>query len=138
MGRQQQQDATLNVGGRDLGPWAGLTGGDMDSDPTVFYPGGMRPARSLGGSTTTDEVTMSKLLDDLTDDDVRWLIDRQGTESPVVATRLFLDAANRATRRPLVYRGTLKRVGFGEYDAESSDPLLIEIELSITGKPTLA
>lgn len=138
MARQQQQDATVTIGGRNLGNWAGLDGGDVDSDPTVYFPGGMRPARSQGGSPSTDDVTVRKLLDDLTDDDVRYIIDQCGKSTPCVLTRLFLDAADRATRRPMVYRGTTKGFSIDEYDAESADPLLIHVTFTITGKPTLA
>jgi hypothetical protein len=60
-----------------------------------------------------------------------------GKPLPAVATRLLLDASDRATRRPWTYRGTVKTFATDEYDSGSSDPAMAHITLTVTGKPTV-
>lgn len=138
MGRENQAAATLVVRGRDLGIWSAMEGGEVDSEETLHYPGAMRPAVSLGGDVATGNVTLQKLLADLSDDEVAHLYDCAGTPDPAVATKQLLDGRNASTRRPRVYRGTVKRVAEPNYDSTSNDRALIEVELTVTGKPTLA
>lgn len=138
MGRQNQFSATLVVGNRDLGLWAALEGGEMDADDNLHYPGAMTPPVSLGSVSNVGNVTLRKLEADLTDDDLAFLIDVQGTPTLGVATKQRLNAANQSTRRPLAYRGTVKTVTPATYDSTSNDAAQIEVVLTVTGKPTLA
>lgn len=137
MGRQNQFAVTLTVGTSDLGVWAALEGGGVSGDPTMWYPGAMRPPVSLGADVETGAVTLRKLEDDLTDDQLALLLEVAGSDTECVASRQRLDGRNAATRRPIVYRGTLSAWNPSDVDASSNDPALIEIVLAVTGKPTL-
>lgn len=137
MGRMNQFAVTFSADGRDLGLWSAAEGGGVGGDPTVHYPGGMRPAVNLGADVTTDALTLRKLEADLSDDDLEYLLDIVGTSRPCVADRQRLDARNASTRRPMLYRGTISNVNPSNVDSSSNDAALIEVVLAVTGKPQL-
>jgi hypothetical protein len=91
MGRQNQFSVTLVVGQgaerRDLGIWSAAEGGGVGGDPSLHYPGAMRPAVSLGSDVETDALTLRKLEADLTDDDLAFLLDIVGSATPAVGSR---------------------------------------------------
>jgi hypothetical protein len=68
MSTQSQANVTLSKTGRDYGTWAGRTGGEVDRNVSDYYPGGMQPAKKLFAVPTTGDVTVRKLLADLTDE----------------------------------------------------------------------
>lgn len=141
MSRQNQFAVTLTVGdgvnARDLGLWSAAEGGGVGGDPVLHYPGAMRPAVSLGSDVTTEALTLSKLEADLTDDDLIYVLDIVGSNTAATASRQRLNAQNRSTRAPMLYRGTISRVTPSNVSSTSSDPALIQLVLSVTGKPTL-
>src|SRR4051794_24799052 len=108
MGRQNQVNVTFRLGGRDLGKWSAREGGGLDSDPTLHYPGGMEPPVSLGAQPATDDVTIRKLETNLSDDDLAYLLDAQGSSLAGIVVRQRLDGRNAATRRPMTWRGTVR------------------------------
>lgn len=138
MSTQAQANVTLSKTGRDYGVWAGRTGGEVDRDVSDYYPGGMRPARKLFGTPTTGDVTVRKLLADLTDDDVRALLTDQNTDTEYRATQQRLNAADSPRGASFAWRANIKTVTLPEFDAGSSDPAEITVVLSIIGTPTVA
>jgi hypothetical protein len=121
----------------DLGIWSAAEGGGVGGDPSLHYPGAMRPPVSLGSDVETEALTLRKLEADLTDDDLAFLLDIVGSATPAVGSRQRLDARNKATRRPMLYTGTISNVNPSDVDSTSSDPALIEVVLAVTGKPQL-
>lgn len=133
MARKDQYDTRVSVDGRNLGTFDTMTGGEVDSDELKYKPGGMAPLVSLGGSITIGQVVVSRLYrlqrDHLL---VHWLLSRIG-KGKVVVNKQPLDPDGNAFGKPLVYRGILKRCLPPEVDSTSTDPALIEIEVTPEG-----
>lgn len=139
MSTTQQFNVTLAKQGRDFGVWAGRTGGEVDRDVTDYYPGGMRPARKLFGTPTTGDVTVRKLLADLTDDQVRVLLQDQGREDQVYSvTQQRLNAADSPRGAAWGWSGFVKTVTPPDADSGSSDAAEISVVLAVVGTPTIA
>jgi len=134
--RKDQYDTTVSVDGVNLGTWDSLTGGGVDSDELKYKPGAMAPAVSLGGSVTVDQVVVGRLYR-LQRDHLRvhWLINRVGKANMVVKKQP-LDPDGNAFGKPITYRGVLKRCTPPEVDSTSTDPALLELELSPEGTVT--
>jgi hypothetical protein len=98
----------------------------------------MRPARKLFATPTTGDVTLRKLLADLTDDDVRALLTDQNTDTEYRATQQRLNAADSPRGSSFAWRGNVKTVTLPEFDGASSDPAEITVVLSVIGTPTVA
>jgi hypothetical protein len=113
-----------------------MSGGEIDSDDAKYYPGGMAPPVSLGGRKSVGNVTVSRLYRLARDHDaVQVLIDAAGKASMVV-TKQPLDVDGNVYGRPIVYKGTLKRVTPPEVDSESSSAAMIELEMTVEGFPS--
>lgn len=133
MSRLDQYDVRVSVDGTDLGTYDKLTGGEVDSEETTYKPGAMGPRVSLGGSVNVGTVVVSRLYDLARDHQiVHWLIGRAGKGQAVVSKQP-LDIDGNVFGRPIVYSGKLKRVTAPEADSESSDPALIELEVTPAG-----
>lgn len=118
------------------GVWDKLQGGQMDSDETVYHPGGMADPVSLGGRKTTENITVSRLYRLGRDHDtVQSLFNGVG-KSKVTVAKQPMDIDGNVYGSPIVYNGTLKRVAPPDHDSESSDAGLIEIEVTVDGYPT--
>jgi hypothetical protein len=122
----------------DLGIWDKKDGGEVDSEETKYKPGGMQSQVSLGGSKLTGNVTFSRLYRLLRDHATvhQTLITGAGRAS-VILMQQPLDINGNQFGRPIVYRGTLKRVSPPTVDSESSDPAMIELEMTIDGEPVI-
>ena len=138
MSRQDQYNVTCSVsyriGGqlqtKDLGTMDGMSGGEVDSEETKFWPGGLGQAISLGGRKSVGNVTLQRLYDGARDHAIMgWLFGGVG-KADVVATKTFLDVDGNAFGRPIIYRGKLKTVTPPDHDSESSDAALWEMEIS--------
>jgi hypothetical protein len=130
MSRVNQYDIGVSIDGVQLGTFDKLTGGGYDSEETKYKPGGMAPEISLGGSKTTGNVTVSRLL--RLDRDlplVPMLKDKVGT-GQVTVTKQSLDRNRNPYGKPDVYTGTLKAFNPPEPDSESNDAALFELEIS--------
>jgi hypothetical protein len=138
MSTQSQANVTLSKTGRDDGTWAGRTGGEVDRNVSDYYPGGMQPAKKLFAVPTTGDVTVRKLLADLTDDDVRALLADQNTDTVYSAVQQRLNAANSPKGASFAWKGNVKTVTLPEHDSSSSDAAEITVVLSIIGTPTSA
>jgi hypothetical protein len=134
--RKDQHRVTVIVDGVNLGVWDVMTGGETDSDELTYKPGGMAPQVSLGGSVTIGQVIVSRLYR-LQRDHLRvhWLLSRVG-KGQVVVNKAVLDTDRNTFGKPLVTKGTLKRVTPPEVDSTSTDAATIEIEITPDGVVT--
>lgn len=122
----------------DFGVWDTLSGGEVDSEDTKYYPGGMEDPLSLGGRKTSGNVTLSRLYRlDRDHGHLNALIVGAG-KSEVTISKFSLDLNGSSFHNPLVYTGILKRVTPPEHDSEASGAAKIEIEVTVTGFPTIA
>jgi hypothetical protein len=121
----------------NYGIWDTKTGGALDSEERLYYPGGMRPAYSLGGRTTPGEITLSRNYRLGRDhDNIQQLIDAVGV-SRVFITQQPMDRYKNMYGRPIVWTGTLKTLTLPEHNSEStSDPAMVEIVVTTDASPT--
>lgn len=113
-----------------------MEGGDVDSEETKYKPGGMRPPVSLGGSRTVENVTLRRnyrLGRDHIESDrlIGW-----AGKADVEMHKQPLTHEGIAWGKPIVYRGTLKRVSFPDHNSESNDAGMLEIEVTVDGYPS--
>lgn len=134
--RSDTYRVTVSIAGIQFGVFDQLEGGDVDSEENKYYPGGMEDPVSLGGRRTVENVTFRRLYR-LGRDHIesQRLIDWVGT-ADVVITKQPLDKNKVRFGKPLVYRGTLKRVSFPDHDSQSNDPGMLELECTPEGMPT--
>lgn len=122
----------------DFGVWDKLDGGAIDSDETKFYPGGMEDPESLGGRKTTDNVTLGRNYRLERDHGhLNALIVGAG-KSKVTIIKHSMDINGNVYGSPLVYNGRLKRVLPPAHDSNASGAAMVEIEVTVTGFPTIA
>lgn len=133
--RNNQHAVTLTVDGVPTGVWDTKAGGEVDSEETKHRRGGMGPVRSLGGSTTVGNVTLTRLLDQDTNDPdtMRWLMSRAG-KGEAVASDQFLDREGNAFGRPFVYTGTIKTVTPPDHDANDDGASMWTVVISTEGE----
>lgn len=134
MSRQDQYSVTLSVNGQPFGVWDKMSGGAAESEEVKYRPGAMGKQRSLGGPKSVSNITLSRLYD-LTRDhtELPTLMQLAGNADCVV-TKQPLSAAGIAEGRPLVYTGKLLNVTPPDHDSESTDPAMIELEISTDGE----
>jgi len=124
------------------GVWDKKTGGEVDSEETLYHPGGMVPPVSLGGRKNVGNLVLTRLCKIERD----WyaipsLISAVGRSKVTVGDQAMDIDGNAAgtsgsNKNPLTYNGILKRVTPPEVDSESSGPALIEIEVTVNGYPS--
>lgn len=134
MSRQDQYRVTVSVDRngevRDLGVFDKQSGGEVDSEETKYWPGGMLAQASLGGRRNVSNVTVSRLYRlDRDHSQVGWILAGIG-KADVVVTKTSLDVDGNAYANPVVYTGKLKQLTLPEADSESSDAALFELEIS--------
>jgi hypothetical protein len=113
------------------------TGGEVDSEERLYYPGGMQPPYSLGGRVTPGQVTLTRNYRLGRDhDNIQQLIDAVG-RSRVKVSQQPMDRYKNSYGRPIVWTGTLKTLTLPEHNSEStSDPGMIEVVCTIDKPPT--
>jgi len=121
----------------NYGVWDTKTGGEVDSEERLYYPGGMAPPYSLGGRITPGQITLTRNYRLGRDhDNIQQLIDAVGV-SRIIISQQPMDRYKNMYGRPIVWTGTLKTVTLPEHNSEStSDPGMIEIVATIDGPPT--
>jgi len=119
----------------DLGVWDGLTGGELDSDEAKYWPGGMAPQVSLGGHRNPGNIVCKRLYRLQRDHDRLNLLLAQVGKATIEVHKLPMDIDGNTYGKPLNYSGKLKRVSPPEHDSTSSDPGIIEIEITPDGDP---
>lgn len=134
MSREDQYNVTVSVsyGGDtvDLGTFDTFDGGEIDSEETKYWPGGMGQQISLGGRRTVGNVTVGRLYDLARDHPkIGWVMGGVG-KAVVTVTKTSLDIDGIARPNPLVYNGTLKSVTPPSHDSESSDAAQWEMEIT--------
>lgn len=126
--------AVLN--GTPLGIWDKKTGGEIDSEDTKYYPGGMLPPIMLTGRRTTGNVTLQRLYDRIDDHDkINTLLTAAG-RGDMSITQRPMDPDGHEYGKSITYTGKLKRVQVPEVDSESSTAAMVEIEVTIDGFPS--
>ena len=134
--RQDTFVVRLTVNGADFGVWDKKTGGELDSEATIYFPGGMRQQQDLGGRKNAGNVTLQRLYDRIDDHDrISILLNASGRGKVTVSQRPMDENANEYGKS-IVWNGRLKRVSPPDVDSESSTAALIEVEVSVKGYPT--
>ena len=130
MSREDQYSVGVRIDGLDFKVWDTFSGGEADSEEAKYSPGGLAPEISLGGKRTVGNITVGRLYDLLRDhSQIQFLMERVG-KADVVVTKQPLDVDGNAFGQPLVYRGKLKMCTPPDHDSQSSDPAMIELEIS--------
>jgi len=121
----------------DWGVWDTKTGGDLDSEERLYYPGGMMPPYSLGGRILPQQVTLTRNYRISRDHfHVQKLLSGVG-KSNVVIQMFPMDKYGNEHTPAIVWRGTLKTVTLPEHNSESSsDPAMISVVCTIDSAPT--
>lgn len=120
----------------NLGTWDKKSGGELDSDESKYNPGGMAKSVSLGGKTTPGNITVSRLY--VLERDHATLLPKAiagAGRAQMEVHQQPLDIDGNTFGKPIVWKGTLKRVAFPEVDSESSDAAMIELEMTVAGDP---
>jgi hypothetical protein len=116
--------------------WDKKSGGGVDSEERVYYPGAMAPPISLGGRKTVGQVTLQRLYRLGRDHDpIQQLIDAVGV-SRVSIHQQPMDIHGNVYGSPIVYNGTLKTLNIPDHDSEGNDPAMIEVVCTIAAPPT--
>lgn len=119
------------------GVWDTMTGGQIDSEETLYNPGGMEMPVTLGGRKTVENVTVSRLYR-LGRDHIaaQALIDAVGRANMTVSKQpMMISGQVPSDQGPIVYTGILKRCSFPDHNSESSDAGMIELEMTVEGYP---
>ena len=128
-----------NVQGQmvDWGVWDTKTGGDLDSEERLYYPGNMQPPYSLGGRILPQQLTISRNYRIHRDHfHVQQLLDGVG-KSNVLISMFPKDKYGNEHTPAITWRGTLKTVTLPEHNSESSsDPAMITLVCTIDSAPT--
>jgi hypothetical protein len=133
--RQDQFAITLQVGTTSWGFWDKKTGGELDSDEVKYYPGATDQSVSLGGRLVPGNVTLQRLYDRKDDHPkIGSLLNAVGKQTAVVTQRP-LDPDGNPFGNRIVWNGTLKRVLVPDVDSEATSAALLEVEITVAGKP---
>ena len=108
-----------------------LTGGEVDSEEAVYRPGGMGARESLGGTVTYTNVIVSRFYRLERDHSVVGQMRACVGKSNMIVSKQPLDIHGGTEGKPIVYRGTLKRLGLPEHDSMSNDAGLFELEMTV-------
>lgn len=133
--RQDTFVLRLTVNGVPFGIWDKKTGGELDSDSTTYYPGGMRAQQDLGGRKTAGNITLQRLYDRIDDHDrINTLLNGAG-RAKITITQRPMDEDGNEYGKSITWNGRLKRVLPPDVDSESSAAAIIEIECTVKGTP---
>lgn len=126
---------TVTLDGENMGVWDKKTGGKVTSSVTQYLPGGMAPQISLGGTKTTENVTLERLYRLQRDHKkIQKWINAVGRGS-IVINQQPLDVDGNAFGTPIVYKGTLMSVTPPENDSTSTSAAMLSIEVVIDSQP---
>lgn len=108
-------------------------GGNVTSEESKTYPGGMRPQKAHGGPQSVENVTLAgEFIPSQDHGALRRLATLAGKGAASVSEQL-LDVDGNAFGVPTTWTGVLMSVTTGDYDASSSDPRELEVEISTDG-----
>lgn len=133
--RQDTFVVRLTINGATFGVWDKKTGGELDSDATTYWPGNMRDQQDLGGRATAGNITLQRLYD-LFDDHDRANIYLAGAgKAQCSVSQTPLDQDGNEHGKSIIWNGRLKRVLIPDVDSESSSAAMIEVEITVKGRP---
>lgn len=133
--REDQYNVTVTMayGGvtKDLGTFDTLDGGEVDSDDTKYFPGGMQQQISLGGRAAVGNVTVGRIYDLARDHPIMgWVLGGVGCAEVTVTKTSMTACSPKAVEHPLVYKGKVKTVTPPSHDANSTDAAIWTMEVS--------
>jgi len=135
--REDTFSVTVTVGSWNTGVWDKKSGGELDSDDGIYYPGAMGPQIALGGRRKPGNITVSRLYRLQRDHDtIQRLLDAVGKQL-VTVKQQPLDIDGNAYGAPIVMNCRLKKVTPPTHDSSSSNAAMIELELVQNSDPTL-
>ena len=134
--RQDTWSIIVQYKGNNMGYWDKKSGGEVDSDDTKYYPGGMQPPISLGGRQTTGNVTLQRIWDANDATIIGDMLASVG-KAAVTITQRPRDIDGNPYGDHITYNGILKRVLPPETDSESGSAALLEIEVTVNGIPEM-
>ena len=133
--RQDMFVVRLTVAGNTFGIWDKKTGGELDSEDVKYYPGGMNDVVSLGGRTNPGNITLQRLYDRKDDHDrINTLLNGVGKALVSVSQRP-MDLNGQGYGKPVIWTGKLKRVLVPDVDSEATSAALVEVEITVDGRP---
>jgi hypothetical protein len=121
----------------DWGVWDTKTGGDLDSEDRLYYPGAMMPPYSLGGRISPQAITLTRNYRIQRDHyHLQKLLDGVG-KSNCQVQQFAMDKYGLTHAPAIVWTGTLKTVTPPEHNSESSsDPAMISVVITVDSSPT--
>lgn len=126
--REDTYRLTMNLDGSPTGAWAEQEGGDIDSEESIYHPGGMERPQSRGGRVNYGSVTLRREYDH---DLYRRLSGRVG-KGRVEAYKQPLDIdGNAYGASAIAFVGTLKKISSGSVKASGSDTAWLEVEITV-------
>jgi hypothetical protein len=131
--RQDKWSNTVTIDGERWGVWDTLAGGEVSDSETKYKPGGMKPEKSLGGSTTVGNLTLGRLLEKEDWEPIRQLMINRVGKASVTVARQPLDDDGNPFGRPLTYSGKLLNVAPGDTDSTSDSAQAWTIIVSTDG-----
>jgi hypothetical protein len=119
----------------DLGIWETWSGGEVDSTEVKYKPGAMKPAISLGGSKSTNSITIGRTYTLERDHLLRPVLEEGvGSLSLTVSYQPLSRNASVPTDAPAIVKtGILKQYTPPELDSDSEDPQKVSLEISVDG-----
>jgi hypothetical protein len=133
--RQDTFALRVTLNGVSLGIWDKKTGGDLDSEATLYNPGAMMTQLNLGGRKTSANVSVQRLYDRFDDHDkINTLLAAVGHGAVSIAQRP-MDEDGNEYGKSIIWNGTLKRVLIPDVDSESTTAAQVEIEVVVKGYP---
>lgn len=121
----------------DFGIWDTKTGGDLDSDDLLYYPGAMQPPYSLGGRISPQAVTLTRNYRIQRDHyHIQTLLDAVG-KSAIQVSQFPMDKFGNTHTPALIWNGTLKTVTPPEHNSmASAEAAMITVVCTIDSAPT--
>jgi len=120
----------------DYGTFDTRTGGELDSEERLYYPGNMQDPYALGGRINPGQLTISRNYRIGRDhDNLQQLINGVGKYRATI-TQVAMDRWGVKSDSAIVWNGILKTVTFPEHNSESAtDPAMIELVFTIDQSP---
>jgi hypothetical protein len=134
--RQSTFRVTLTVDGQDMGVWETKNGGATSGNTTQIKPGAMSPPKSLGGTPTTDTITLTRNYDRVRDHPNRGFMLARVGKGLCVVREQPLDNDGNAYGQPIVTNGTLDKYTPPDIDAGSDNSAEVSLDIVPNGNPS--
>jgi hypothetical protein len=134
--RDDTWEWSVTINDKPYGVWDTKTGGEVESDEQTYKPGGMADPISLGGSVNVGNLIITRNYRLQRDHEKSQDLINVVGKAKVRAVGKALDRDGNSYGKPFTYNGTLKRVTFPTHDSTSNAAAMIEIEITVAGKPT--